>query len=197
MQAVREFVNKNKGIFIAALSLFAAGIVLGTIVACSLGAADSASLKEQLGKYISVTAAGSVTFGDLLTSRCADNFRYMLVMVLCAQNVYLLPAGAVCLGIKGYQLGFAISFVCGNFGTDGIAMSVVTSLFSYAVVMPFYMLAFAIAAVYAAKRRNARSGQKGELAALCAVLAVIYGVLCLAACAEAFLVPLFVGFFSV
>ena len=191
MQAFGQFLNNNKGIFITALSVFAAGIVAGTAVACRMGAAQSAQLTEQLSGYISGGGADALGFSALFAARCAQNLQYMLTVLLCSRSVYLLPVAAVVLGVKGYQLGLAVCFVCGNFGARGVAVALASTLFSYILIIPLYILAFVLAVVYSPRVRANGTYRKGETAALCAAMAVLYGILCIAAVAEGFVIPLF------
>ena len=189
MGLLKEFFNNNKGMFILAVSVFAIGIVLGVAVACRLGPEETSQLVRQLSDYISGGNATKVSFKQLVVSRCADNLRYILIVLICSRSVYLIPIAAVALGIWGYRLGFAVSFVCGSFGGEGIAITLASSLLSYVLTMPLYILAFVLAAICSPRVRQHGTMRKGDTALLCSIAAVIYGILCLAAVAEGFLIP--------
>ncbi len=187
----KQYFNNNKGLFIIAVSVFAAGIIFGTFVACHMDELRKAQLVQQLSGYISDDNASKVGFGSIFANRCEDNLRYILAMMLLTRVKYLMPFAVALLSVYGYRLGYAVSFVCGSFGAEGIALTITSSLIYYLMTVPLYILSFVLAVTY--QPNNGNSRRKGDTALLWAAMAVIYGILCLGALAEGLLVPFAIG----
>ena len=191
MGLLRQYFNNNKGLFVMTISLFVIGIILGTVVACRLGETTVTQLAEQLDGYISGDNIAKIGFGSIFANRCEDNLRYILAVLILTRSRWLLPVATMLPAVCGYRLGFAVSFVCGSFGGDGVAMSVVSMVVYYLLTMPLYILTFVLAVTYSPGIANSR--RKGDTVLLISALAVIYGLLCLGALAEGVLVPFAVG----
>lgn len=191
MGLLKRYFNNNKGLFIIAVSVFAAGIALGIFVACRMEESRKAQLIQQLSGYISGEGISEVCFGDVFANRCEDNLRYILAMMVLTRSVCLVPFATLLPAVCGYRLGFAVSFVCGSFGREGVALTLVSSLICYMIIIPLYILIFVLAVTYSPGIGNNR--RKGDTALLCTAMAVIYGMLCIGALAEGVLVPFAVG----
>lgn len=191
MGFIKQYYNNNKGLFIIAVSVFVAGIIGGIVVACRMGDSVAETLAQQLDGYITADNESRVTFGSVFANRCEDNLRYILALLLFTSVRWFLPLAALLPGVWGYRLGFAVSFVCGSFGGKGVALTAVSSMICYLIIIPLYILAFVMAVTYSPG--NGKSRRKGDTVLLLVAMAVIYGILCLGALAEGLLVPFALG----
>lgn len=191
MGLLKQYFKNNKGLFIITVSVFAAGVIYGTVVACRMGEFDRAQLAEQLAGYISAESVAGISFGNVFANRCEDNLRYILAVLLLTRVRCFLPLAAMLPGVCGYRLGFAVSFVCGSLGGEGVAITVVSLLIYYLLTVPLYILTFVLAVTYSPGTGSSR--HKSDTALLLAAMAVIYGILCLGALAEGLLVPFATG----
>ena len=197
MHSLKEFINKNIVLFILAISVFALGAIIGSFVAARLNAADSNELKQQLATYISVGSAKEISFLDILICECTNHLRYIPLMLLCALSVRLVVPGALILAVRGYQLGFSVSFVCGNFGSTGILITSASAFFSYMIAIPVYFILFVLTADYAIGQNSSRqTGTVRNFRALCILFLIAYAALCIAACLEGLLLPIFIDFLN-
>ena len=191
MGLIKQYFNNNKGLFIIAVSVFVAGIILGTVIACRMEESVKAKLAEELAGYLSDEGIGKVSFGSVFANRCEDNLRYILAVLLLTRVRCFLPLAAMLPAVCGYRLGFAVSFVCGSFGGEGVALTITSLLIYYLMTMPLYILTFVLAVTYSPGNGNSR--RKGDTALLLGAMAVIYSILCLGALAEGLLVPFATG----
>ncbi len=191
MNLIKNYINKNIIIIAIAGVLFLAGIVIGSVVAVNLGPADANELREFLSPMVAGGALDSVTFRDIVANGCVGHLRLVAAMALCCLNIWLVPAAAVLVAARGYQLGFSVSFICGNFGFRGIVVSLLSAFSSYAVAVPVYALLFCT--VMRHTLMHSRSGNAHRHnAPVWYIFIFAYMVLCVGSCIEGLLLPVFI-----
>ena len=195
MQPLKEFINKNIILFVIAITIFAVGIIAGSIVASDISIADRNQLREQLSDYVSVSKAKKLTFSDVFVCECINHLRFVPVMFLFSLSTLFIAPGAIMMGVRGYQLGFSISFVCMNFGKNGILITMASAIFSYFITIPIYLMLFALSANYAIERNKFKSGGRC-FASLLILFLIAYSILCAAAALEGILLPIFIDFLN-
>lgn len=193
MNFIKSFVNKNFVLLCAGLVFFCIGITVGSVVAVNMSAADITELKNGLSGMLSQNAVNSVSFWDIVASESLSQIKTVALIAVCAYSVWLIPVSAFAISVRGYQLGFSVSFLCGNFGFRGIVLSLVSSLACYIVAMPVYISLFALVAKCAISRSR-HSGFSVDFSLWKVVLGA-YGILCVSACIQGLLIPIFIDFF--
>ena len=197
MQLIKEFINKNIIVFIVAVSVFALGVATGSFYAVNISASEADELKQLLSGYISLEAADKISFKDVLLCECTNHLKFFSVLLLCAMNFRLIVISGLALAIRGYQLGFAVSFVCSSFGKNGIIVTLASAFFSYFVALPLYLMMFVVSANFAKYRKNTiNTRDKTKTMELLTIFLIAYGVLFAAACFEGVLLPFFIDFLN-
>ena len=195
MQALKEFINKNIILFVVATIVFAIGIISGSIVSTNISINDRNELKEQLSVYISAEAAKKLTFSDIFVCECVNHLRFIpLMLIFSFSTLFVIPA-ALMLGIRGYQLGFSISFVCSNFGKNGILITLANALFSYMITIPIYIMMFVLLVNYSADGKRFKGGGM-KFGSLFILFLIAYSILCASAVVEGMLLPIFIDFLN-
>ncbi len=195
MNLLKSFINKNFVLLCAGLAVFCVGIISGSIVAANMGAADATELKNSLSGMVSPNSVNTISFWDIVASESLNHLKPIAIMGLCAHSICLIPVSAFALGIRGYQLGFSVSFLCANFGFRGIVLTFVSSLVSYVIAMPVYIVLFVLTSRYAIVRSK-NNGMRTNGFSLSAMLVGAYGILCVGSCIEGLLLPIFIDFFT-
>lgn len=197
MQGVKEFINKNIIVFIVAISVFSVGIVLGSFYAVNISATDADELKQVLNQYLSLDTAQKITFFDIVQCECTNHLKFLPLILICAMDYRLIIPCGIALAFRGYQLGFSVSFICSNFGSIGIFITLASALFSYFFSVPVYLFLFVIMVNYATKRKNnIIPREKAKTFELIILLVIAYAVLFCAACIEGILLPVFIDFLN-
>lgn len=192
MNLLKNYINKNMLCIAIAVVLFMSGIVIGSAVAVNLSPADADELKSFLSPMVSYGALGTVNMGNIVANGCIGHFRFVAAMVICSISIWLLPLACVIFALKGYQLGFSVSFLCGNFGFRGVALSVVSSFVSYAVSVPVYLILFC-AVIRRAIGKYSGIHRRNNIKLH--VFVTGYVVLCCSSIIEGVLFPIFIDMF--
>ena len=197
MHLIKEFINKNIIVFIVAVSVFAVGIVMGSLYAVNIGASDADELKQLLNQYITLDAADKITFWDIVQCECTNHLKFVPLILICAMDYRLIIPCGIALAFRGYQLGFSVSFICSNFGKTGILITTASAVFSYFFTVPVYLFLFVIMVDYATGRKNnINTREKAKTFELVILFVIAYAVLFCAACIEGVLLPIFIDFLN-
>ena len=194
MNYIKKFINKNFGCIVIACTLFLVGVIIGTVFAVRLSPQEADGLKTKLGTMTSAPALAGLSFGDILASGVASHLRLVGAMALGMLGKWLVPAAALIIAVNGYQLGFSVCFISGNFGTKGIVLSLISSLISYAFVLPVSVVLFCYVfrRVFFRGIRDIRYIWNMEAAL---VFVAAYSVLCVGSAVEGIILPLIIDLF--
>ena len=197
MKIIKSFIGKNKTAFIMAAAIFFSGSVLGALSSCRMDPAAADELKAYISPYFDVDVVSAVDSGALFSADVINHLRIAVSAVLCSMNFYLVPLFAFLLGAKGYQLGFAMGFVSGNFGTRGTSLAVSSTLISYLTAVPIYFLIFVQLLKFAANMKNnsahmSNRERRREYFSYFIFVLVMCSLLCVSAGVGALVTPLLV-----
>lgn len=200
MQAIKLFIYKNKTAFIVAAVLFFAGSVFGSVSSCRLEPSQADELKGYISPYLESGAASSVEPGDIFAADCANHLRFVAQALLCGLSIYLVPLFAFVLAAKGYQMGFAMGFVCANFGRKGIYLALSSTLMSYLFAIPLYFCIFVHLIKFCANMKNnahiSIRERRREYFSYFLIMIVACSLLCALSGLGAVLTPLIVDFMN-
>ena len=197
MKIIKLFIGKNKTAFIMATVIFFSGSVFGALSSCRMEPSASDELKAYISPYFDVDVVSAVDSGALFAADVIKHLRIAVSALISSLSFYFVPLFAFLLGLKGYQLGFAMGFVSGNFGTRGTALAVSSTLISYLTAIPIYFLIFVQLLKFAANMKNnsahmSNRERRREYFSYFIFVLVICSLLCVSAGVGAWLTPLFV-----
>ena len=200
MKLIKFFVVKNKTSFMAAVIIFVAGSALGAVSSCRLQPSDADVLKEYISPYLSGSSVSAVSRMAIFSADIANHFKFAFWAVFCSLSRFLVPVFAFCLGLKGYQLGFALGFVSGHFGAGGIVLAVLTTIVTYWLSVPVYLFMFVRFMGFSTDLKNhprMTSGERTrEYIAYFITVVVSCFLLCLSAGVGAVVTPFLAGFMN-
>lgn len=198
MNIAKEFVIKNKTAFAAAVAVYFAGLIIGSLFACRLDAQKADELRAYIVPYLDAQTVSNLGHADIFAASALAHLRFVAVALVCSVSIFLLPLFIFAFGLNGYRIGFAISFVADNFGAGGIALALSSALVSCLLAMPMYVLIFVTEINFSVKRKirpvngdgkNARR----DFSAFAFLLLLMYFLLCISSAAEAWVTPFLIG----
>lgn len=198
MNIAKEFVIKNKTAFAAAVAVYFAGLIIGSVFACRLDAQKADELRAYIVPYLSADTAAALSHADIFAASALSHLRFVAVALICSASIFLLPLFIFAFGLNGYRIGFAISFIADNFGAGGIALALTSALVSCLLAMPMYFLIFVTEINYSVKRKLQTANGDGkntrrDFPAFAFLLLLIYFLLCISSAVEAWVTPGLIG----
>lgn len=201
MKLIKLFVDRNKTAFIAAVIIFLAGSVVGAVSSCRIDPSEADMLKEYISPYLDSDAVSYVNRTAIFSADTANHIKFASAAVLCSLSTFFVPVFAFVLGLKGYQLGFAMGFVSAHFGAEGIALAIVTCVVTYWLAIPVYLIMFVRFMRFSAEMKNnlphmtVRERRREYIVYFVSVL-IGCSLLCASAGIGAVLTPFFAGFMN-
>lgn len=201
MKLIRQFVDNNKTAIIMAAIIFLAGSVAGAISSCRIDPSEADELKGYISPYLNSDALTGVNRTAVFSADTVNHLKFTIAAILCSLNTFFVPVFAFVLGLKGYQLGFATGFISAYFGTKGIALAVLTTVITYWLAVPVYLIMFVRLVGFASHMKSNLPHMTyreciREYMLYLISLFIGYSLLCVSAGLGAILTPFFAGFMN-
>jgi len=144
-----EGIWQRYGLWLVAASLcLLIGLVAGIVIAAEMAGADS-----ELGSFADgflkalpdLTMDASLETGTAL----AGNWRFIAVIWFLGLSVFGIPLIGLLLFLRGFALGFAVSFLVGRQLSAGLLVAILGVLPQNLLLIPAMVVAGALAAVFA------------------------------------------------
>lgn len=198
MKLIKLFVNRNKTAFIAAVIIFLAGSVVGAVSSCRIDPSEADVLKAYISPYLDLDAISCIDRTAIFSADTANHLKFASAAIVCSLSAFFTPVFAFVLGLKGYQLGFAVGFVSAHFGAEGVALAVATTVVTYWLAVPVYLTMFVQLVRFSDEMKDnlphkaVRERRREYIFYFVSVL-IGCSLLCVSAGIGALLIPLFAG----
>ncbi len=138
-----DYIIRNKLKFFFALLCLVMGSIIGSLSAISLSDDRYTSLAAYMDNFLSAYNIQPISRGNVFANSIYNNIKILLFMWLSGLWIGFIPVGLVHLGIKGYKLGFTMTFLFQIYKWKGfllILVSLVPQLMFMIPMLVFYMV---------------------------------------------------------
>jgi len=158
---------------------FVLTVVAGIFVSYRL----DAKLCEDLSQYLTEALSKKAEFKEVFKNAVKCDFRYSLVVLVCAIGIYSSFLPLLGIGFKGFSSGLAVALASLSLGTLSKTVAFSFSVFfSSILTVPVYVLMFVMGVKFAARNKKSTEPKgkklKNYMEFLFAV-AILFAVLCI------------------
>lgn len=154
---IKQHLSENRLQYILVIIVFLLGLIMGNYQVTGLDGGVKSHLSGIIDSYLTGGLDGSLYGPEILGSSFLKQLQATLLVWLLGLTVIGLPLVLVFIWLRGFSLGFTISFLLHDRATDGILISIVSVLPQNLIYIPFF-LAWSVMAinfsVYILKGRN-------------------------------------------
>ncbi len=137
---ITDYLNRNKWqILIVFASLFA-GIIIGSFFSARMSGDKYEAITEYIQNFVSAYGLQSVNDMDIFKFSVYNNIKLVLFLWLSGLRRWLLPIGAVQIGLKGYKIGFSTALFVRIFGIKGVLFAIISILPQLVITIPAVLL---------------------------------------------------------
>ncbi|MGI5911117.1 MAG: stage II sporulation protein M [Syntrophomonadaceae bacterium] len=189
---MKQHLTENRVQYILVILVFLLGLVMGNYQVLGLDGGVKSQLSGIIESYLRGGAEGNLNGAQIFGSAFLKQLQMILLLWLLGLTVIGLPLVLVVIWLRGFSLGFTISFLLHDRAAAGMLITLVSIIPQNLIYIPFF-LAWSVAAinfsVYILKGR--KSGfSLGRAVLLYTSLMLVYIVIfCAGAFIEAYLSP--------
>lgn len=192
---IAAHIRKNRVLYLAALTVFCIGVVLGAGTVNTVSDAARDELGGYFQNFLTSAQGQEIDFLGVLQICVGSNLKYVLFSLLLSLTVFTLPLHAALLGVKGFSIGFTVGFLIRLYQWRGVLYGFLAVLPSAALTVPICAMIAVLCVNHCmeARRNRERLDFREKRAAfwmLAVTLALSFALLCVASLADAFLSPL-------
>lgn len=177
MNAPKNSSRPATAFFLSAL-FFVFTVAAGIFVSYRL----DVKLFETLSQYLTAALSEKAEFKEIFLNAVKCDFRYSLIVLVCALSIYSSFFPFAVIGFKGFSSGLAVALASRSLGT--LLKTFVFSFsvfFSSVLTVPVYVLMFVMGCKFAARNRRSTEPKgkkfKNYLEFFAAVL-ILFAILC-------------------
>lgn len=137
---LKENYSKNFIIYMMVLLFLLSGFLIGVYLFTYLDSEIVTYLKNDFIEYMNTIKNGNFTIIHILKTTFLTVTIPILVFVLFSTSVLFSPITLVTLSLKGFTLGFTITFMLTNFSFKGVILTLFTIIFPNALMLFLYIL---------------------------------------------------------
>ena len=138
-----DYINHNRLKFFFVFLCLVTGSIIGSLSAISLGDDRYTSLTSYMDNFLSAYNLQPISRGNVFANSIYNNIKLLLFLWLSGIWIGFIPVGLIHLGIKGYKLGFTLTFLFQVYHWKGlllIIVSLVPQLIFMIPILVFYMV---------------------------------------------------------
>lgn len=137
---LKENYSKNFIIYMMVLLFLLSGFLIGVYLFTYLDSEIVTYLKNDFIEYMNAIQNGTFTIMHTLKTTFLTVAIPILVFVLFSTSVLFSPITLVTLSLKGFTLGFTITFMLTNFSFKGVILTLFTIILPNALMLFLYIL---------------------------------------------------------
>jgi len=116
------------------------GVILGTASSLVLENATAEPINEYLKNFFSAYSLQGVDKSEIFKISIHNNIKMLIILWVCGLSVFLIPFLALYIGVKGFKIGFAISFLIRSYSYSGAMLALSSMLPQMLIVVPFMII---------------------------------------------------------
>jgi len=154
---IKQHLNENRLQYTLVILVFLLGFIMGNYQVPGLDGGVKSHLSGIIDSYLRAGLEGGLYGADILRTAFLRQLQAVLLIWFLGLTVIGLPLVLVFIWLRGFSLGFTISFLLHDRATAGILISLVSVLPQNIIYIPFFFAWSVVAlnfSVYILKGRN-------------------------------------------
>jgi stage II sporulation protein M len=145
LDLLNKHVQNNFWLYIISLLCLCTGIVLGMYSVRYMGSFEKSDLLSYIKNFNSTINSGNISYRSIFSETLKSNIPILLIMWFLGLTMIGVPIILIIDIIKGFTIGFTISFMINNMGMKGMWFSLLGVLPQNIIYIPCFILASVIA----------------------------------------------------
>ncbi len=197
-QAFQSYFWDNLALYITAAAVFALGIGLGVFSTGILEEGQAAELKEYLDIFIyGLHTEAYLEPLEVVRNSLSQNLKLFLLLWLFGITMLGIPATFLILGLKGFTLGFTLSFIFQQFSLSGLLFALGALLPQNVFIIPAFLTAGVACLSFSLLQIHCRLKKKNvhfwsNLGNYTALFALLFFLLLLGGLVEGYITTVFI-----
>lgn len=142
---LNKHVQSNFWLYIISLLCICTGIVLGMYSVRYMGSFDKTDLLSYIKNFNTAINSGNISYKSILSETLKSNVPILLAMWFLGLTMIGIPIILIIDIIKGFTIGFTISFMVNGMGMKGMMFSLLGVLPQNIIYIPCFILASVVA----------------------------------------------------
>ncbi|WPC40891.1 stage II sporulation protein M [Clostridium sp. JS66] len=142
---LNKHVQSNFWLYIISLLCICTGIVLGMYSVRYMGSFDKTDLLSYIKNFNTAINSGNISYKSIFSETLKSNVPILLAMWFLGLTMIGIPIILIIDIIKGFTIGFTISFMVNGMGMKGMMFSLLGVLPQNIIYIPCFILASVVA----------------------------------------------------
>jgi len=182
-------IEENIVKYVLLLSIFAVGIATGLFFSQNVSEDLSENLTQEIEVLLEGFSEGNTDNLVILKTSFLKNLRICFLLFVSGLSAFLLPVTFFTIISYGFSIGFTTGYLSFCFGGTGLAVSIVSVVFSFIINIPMY-ICLSVLAINSCKCKK----HKGEnLTSYIIVFLFLFLVSLISVVVDAFITPWLIG----
>lgn len=151
-----KHIEENLYKYIFLLIVFGAGVFAGLMFSRSIPENLSSQLSEDILSNIEIVSKGEFDKAQIMKISFLKNIRMFFIIFLCGFTLWLFPINCLMLSSYGFSMGFTIGFMSSCVGGIGLAIFIISMLFTFVLIVPIYIIISVISLNNSLNIKNSR-----------------------------------------
>lgn len=136
LNLINTHVKNNFWLYVVSLLCFFTGIVIGIYSVRYMGGFQKSDLSSYLGNFTKAINSGNINYKSIFLETLKNNIPIILTIWFLGLTMIGIPVILIIDIIKGFTIGFTMSFVISNMGIKGIWFSLLGVLPQNIIYIP-------------------------------------------------------------
>ena len=145
LNLINRHIKNNFWLYIITLICFFTGIVIGIYSVRYMGGFEKSDLLSYLKNFTKVVDSGNVNYKSIFLETLKNNVPLILMVWFLGLTMIGIPVILIIDIIKGFTIGFTMSFVIGSMGIKGIWFSLLGVLPQNIIYIPCILFSSVLA----------------------------------------------------
>lgn len=160
IRTITDYILDNKRQYAVVICALLMGVILGSVSAASVSGEQYENLDNYMESFVSSYNLQSISKLGVFLSSVATNLKTVFFLWISGMWVGLIPFTIFQIGVKGYKMGFSVSFLISVYKGRGILFAITTLMPQIMLFLPALTVyaVFSIKYAFAMKKIRSRNG---------------------------------------
>jgi len=192
---LRKHIEDNFWLYIIIVLCFCIGIIIGILTVNHMGNIDDNNLLSYLNNFTTSITKGTISYKTILIETIKNNFSLIIVIWFLGFTIIGIPLILFIDIIKGFTMGFTMTFMIKGLGIKGIGLSTLMVLPQNFIYIPCIIISSVIAMEFSLMllknkiNRQWTSNIGSKMATYSFTFIFISSIMCLGFILESYLTP--------
>lgn len=137
---LKESYSKNFIIYMLVFLFLFSGFLMGVYLFTYLDSETVTYLKNDFIEYMNTIKAGNFNLSYMLKTSILSSMIPIVIFILFSTSIIFSPITLVVLSLKGFTLGFTVTFMLTNFSFKGVLLTLLTIIIPNIIMIFLYIL---------------------------------------------------------